>query len=81
MITIEEVAPRVGAWIETFMGLKFWMNVLVAPRVGAWIETCMNHQLKLKYMVAPRVGAWIETYFPSITCRWVWSRTSCRCVD
>ena len=33
------VAPRVGAWIETYakhvaLGLDF-----VAPRVGAWIET------------------------------------------
>ena len=34
-----KVAPRVGAWIETYakhvaLGLDF-----VAPRVGAWIET------------------------------------------
>ena len=35
-----EVAPRVGAWIETTVpisGSKGW--TIVAPRVGAWIET------------------------------------------
>ena len=34
------VAPRVGAWIET---LGYRVNdrmSSVAPRVGAWIETC-----------------------------------------
>ena len=34
-----EVAPRVGAWIETFTK-QFGFDVMkVAPRVGAWIET------------------------------------------
>ena len=34
-----EVAPRVGAWIETCMRLDGMTAYLVAPRVGAWIET------------------------------------------
>ena len=36
------VAPRVGAWIETVVTLKLFVNQLVAPRVGAWIETWRN---------------------------------------
>ena len=42
--TVEEneeikVAPRAGAWIETFL-LTLKRNLsLVAPRAGAWIET------------------------------------------
>ena len=33
------VAPRVGAWIETFITKKDNTTAIVAPRVGAWIET------------------------------------------
>ena len=34
------VAPRVGAWIETWASnLIIEGQVWVAPRVGAWIET------------------------------------------
>ena len=33
------VAPRVGAWIETYNFLYILMAIFVAPRVGAWIET------------------------------------------
>jgi hypothetical protein len=32
------VAPRAGAWIETFLLISETSNVLVAPRAGAWIE-------------------------------------------
>ena len=34
-----EVAPRVGAWIETDMVKLECESTRVAPRVGAWIET------------------------------------------
>ena len=34
-----EVAPRVGAWIETINGFFYHTMLAVAPRVGAWIET------------------------------------------
>ncbi len=33
------VAPRVGAWIETGASAFGWLRYNVAPRVGAWIET------------------------------------------
>ena len=38
-MTICNVAPRVGAWIETTLPLISDTNKCVAPRVGAWIET------------------------------------------
>ena len=34
-----EVAPHVGAWIETRLRLLLLNRVSVAPHVGAWIET------------------------------------------
>ena len=34
-----EVAPRVGAWIETVRPNFDFIKESVAPRVGAWIET------------------------------------------
>ena len=34
-----EVAPRVGAWIETLDHNNMQYVYIVAPRVGAWIET------------------------------------------
>ena len=34
-----DVAPRVGAWIETAYNPKGYNGAQVAPRVGAWIET------------------------------------------
>ncbi len=34
-----EVAPRVGAWIETIKSYLSIRSLIVAPRVGAWIET------------------------------------------
>ena len=33
------VAPRVGAWIETYKEVEREYYDKVAPRVGAWIET------------------------------------------
>ena len=35
----EEVAPYVGAWIETNEDLDDFYENEVAPYVGAWIET------------------------------------------
>ena len=34
-----QVAPRVGAWIETNKDKACLTKARVAPRVGAWIET------------------------------------------
>ena len=33
------VAPRAGAWIETFIAVMLNFIQHVAPRAGAWIET------------------------------------------
>ncbi len=33
------VAPRAGAWIETFQNQETLADLPVAPRAGAWIET------------------------------------------
>ena len=35
----KEVAPPVGAWIETTLHAPMSKSVIVAPPVGAWIET------------------------------------------
>ena len=39
------VAPRVGAWIETAMSEQEVPQIVVAPRVGAWIETASAYLL------------------------------------
>ena len=57
----EEVAPYVGAWIETPCLLQPMPCRLVAPYVGAWIETRQTYSPAIPTAVAPYVGAWIET--------------------
>ena len=37
-----EVAPRVGAWVETSYAPKVRLAITVAPRVGAWVETKLS---------------------------------------
>ena len=37
-----KVAPRVGAWIETWEKVRLFWEANVAPRVGAWIETSLR---------------------------------------
>ena len=56
-----EVAPRAGAWIETFKDGDDVVDVCVAPRAGAWIETTLQSGNPIRIHVAPRAGAWIET--------------------
>ncbi len=55
------VAPRAGAWIETFQDVPVSGASDVAPRAGAWIETILTPSLNPLIYVAPRAGAWIET--------------------
>ena len=58
---LAEVAPYVGAWIETKQRRRSVKMRSVAPYVGAWIET-KPHRYHLRWsQVAPYVGAWIET--------------------
>ena len=56
------VAPRVGAWIETDLGLL----AKAAPWVShpVWVrglKPVVTSELIAEVGVAPRVGAWIET--------------------
>ncbi len=37
--TRHSVAPYMGAWIETLMGIAADTLAMVAPYMGAWIET------------------------------------------
>ena len=56
------VAPRTGAWIETFPPPDcHFIRTAVAPRTGAWIETWLPSPPRIWRVVAPRTGAWIET--------------------
>ena len=57
------VAPRAGAWIETFSPLLIDEFCKVAPRAGAWIETASSSDIFSASRVAPRAGAWIETNY------------------
>ena len=58
------VAPYVGAWIETHLGVRLGIDAGVAPYVGAWIETQDVVFGGTQKKVAPYVGAWIETTYP-----------------
>ena len=59
--TPRQVAPYVGAWIETSISLIAAGTQTVAPYVGAWIETYDVERVGEIVKVAPYVGAWIET--------------------
>ena len=58
-----QVAPHVGAWIETGQTYSSTSRrITVAPHVGAWIETTTKPaRYWTPSQVAPHVGAWIET--------------------
>ena len=75
------VAPRVGAWIETFQFKNVFLYLRVAPRVGAWIETSFPLSCRNVGTVAPRVGAWIETSIVPLGTTATTCRTPCGCVD
>ena len=55
-----QVAPLVGAWIESSTSVLAAQVTFVAPLVGAWIESPDGGQQVSKDTVAPLVGAWIE---------------------
>ena len=64
-----EVAPCVGAWIETEKTRLDKEKNRVAPCVGAWIETVSEALNCGRSRVAPCVGAWIETHWASCSLR------------
>ena len=80
-LKLEEVAPLVGAWIETHLRTAAEVQVCVAPLVGAWIETVFPLLAYHKICVAPLVGAWIETHIVSQPIMSATSRTPRGCVD
>ena len=43
----DEVAPHVGAWIETCLVHAVQEANIVAPHVGAWIETCRSNAAQI----------------------------------
>ena len=63
-----EVAPRVGAWIETRA------NISIRRMLGShpvWVRGLKHLSYTLPIplgLVAPRVGAWIETTFSITVC-------------
>ena len=76
------VAPRVGAWIETYNIPELSTSELpVAPRVGAWIETfLLTFSLAVRPESHPvwvrglkRLALFTATVHPG--------RTPCGCVD
>ena len=57
-----EVAPRVGAWIET---QRVSLSKVGSASLPAWergLKHICHEAETSNYEVAPRVGAWIETY-------------------
>ena len=62
-ITGEEVAPRVGAWIETCCRIKHLHKSGSHPVWVRGLKLRFKAVLLARVYVAPRVGAWIETLF------------------
>ena len=61
------VAPYVGAWIETRHNLSSHVLLRVAPYVGAWIETCDPSLYTLENMSHPM---WVRGLKPYRTIDW-----------
>ena len=76
-----QVAPYVGAWIETAVVASATIGTMVAPYVGAWIETYVKSVASMMKMVAPYVGAWIETIPGYMVLMTSTRRTLRGCVD
>ncbi len=50
------VAPRAGAWIETWEEYERFSHGEVAPRAGAWIETFRYSHASLPILSPPARG-------------------------
>ena len=78
---IFQVAPRVGAWIETLNPCSFENLGLVAPRVGAWIETPFCLCISIILLSHP---VWVRGLKPNESeenIKRIKGRTPCGCVD
>ena len=60
-ITEYAVAPRVGAWIETFRLISRKGTEESHPEWVRGLKHLADIKLPEHHGVAPRVGAWIET--------------------
>ena len=75
------VAPRVGAWIETFYAVAYEDYTTSHPVWVRGLKLSLRVILLCMSSVAPRVGAWIETYIAGVNMFNNLSRTPCGCVD
>ena len=57
-----QVAPHVGAWIETDPEITMRVRDIVAPHVGAWIETLDN---ALKVISVESHPMWVRGLKPA----------------
>ena len=64
VLSVHEVTPFVGVWIETWLVSAPMHRCAVTPFVGVWIETFLSRNHLLVCMVTPFVGVWIETALP-----------------
>ena len=61
-LTEKEVAPRMGAWIETAIGKQIIKSpTLSRPAWARGLKQSRPVYHKCLLIVAPRMGAWIET--------------------
>ena len=67
------VAPRVGAWIETFRCSERGRAQSVAPRVGAWIET---FAAQVRSLVAASRPVWARGLKQGFLQKNYWGRKS-----
>ena len=67
-LTISPVAPRVGAWIETYFSGKTENIDKSHPVWVRGLKLLYHHVCVDGNHVAPRVGAWIETKYSGIYC-------------
>ena len=59
---IGAVAPRAGAWIETFHNPMWRVRTKVAPRAGAWIETGRKADHWAAYQSPPARGRGLKRF-------------------
>ena len=80
MNQVIDVAPYVGAWIETAPQQQQEGRAAVAPYVGAWIETPVRTAYYRGYMSHPM---WVRGLKQRCPHRKIYTerRTLCGCVD
>ena len=76
----DDVAPHVGAWIETPVTGRLEETPRVAPHVGAWIETALLNTAGGLITSHPM---WVRglKLLSTLALRFILGRTPCGCVD